>query len=169
MAIVLNSTAGSASANSYMSLADADTYLEAHLEAETWSAIDDERKKAALIGATRELDSLIWVGRRSTEFQSLAWPRIYVYDHDAYQVTGVPAKIAAATAELAIWNLMEEDRIAGNFELDTMESVEIGPIKYKIKAGMNGGIPAHILDMINSIGPSMMNDTSSPGVKVMVQ
>lgn len=169
MAIIINSTPGSSTANCYMTLAEADEYLEAHLSASIWADLDDERRAAALISATRELDALIWTGRRVTKEQTLSWPRLYIYDHDSFQVTGVPAKIKAATAELAIWNLSEEDRLAGNFELDTMESVTIGPLTYKIKAGMKGGIPSHIIDIIKSIGPTIMNDSDSPGVKIMVQ
>lgn len=169
MAIIINSTPGSASANCYMSLAEADAYLEAHLSAATWAALDTERKSAALISATRELDSQVWTGRRVTEPQALSWPRLYIYDHDSFQVTGVPAKIKAATAELAIWNLTEEERLAGNFELDNMESVTIGPLTYKMKAGVSGTLPSVVLDIINSIGPSLMADSSKPTVKIMVQ
>lgn len=168
MTITINSTPGSSTANCYTSLAAADLYLEAHLEAAAWSALTQERKSAALVAATRELDTQIWSGRRSEQGQALAWPRLYIYDYDGFQVTGVPAKIAAATAELAIWNLLESTRLAGGFELDNMDSVEIGPVKYKIKAGVSSALPSLILDMILSIGPSVVQDPSGPGVRVMV-
>jgi hypothetical protein len=65
-----------------------------------------------------------------------------------------------AVCELAIYNLTEEDRLAGQFEIDTMESVEIGPIKYKLKADADY-IPDFIDDMIEAIGPFVMVESGN--------
>jgi hypothetical protein len=71
-----------------------------------------------------------------------------------------------AVCELAIYNLTEEDRLAGQFEIDTMESVEIGPIKYKLKAGAEY-MPDFIEDMIEAIGPNVMVDGGSVTTMVL--
>lgn len=160
MTITITATPGSESANSYVTLAEANTYLEAHLDASIWAPIDDERKKAALVAATREIDTKQFAGRRDLQEQSLAWPRTGLYDYDSYLLTGVPAKLKYATCELAIWNLTEEDRLAGGFEIDNMESVEIGPIKYKIgpKATSSSGT---VDDLIKSMGPYIVVGSDS--------
>ena len=169
MAITLNSTAGDPSANSYVSLVEANTYLEAHLKASSWSVLDDERKKAALISATRALDSMRFGGRKASQTQSLLWPRQYIYDYENYLITGIPKQLKDAECELAIWMLTEDDRIAGQFELETMDSVEIGPIKYKIKSGYDAEIiPSYIEDLLEMIGPGAVVESDS-SVSVMVQ
>lgn len=168
MTITINATPADSTANSYVTLAEANTYMEAHLQASVWSALDDEKKKAALVAATRLIDNEQFAGRRAHQQQSLSWPRTYVYDYDAYPVEGVPQKLKSAQIEYAIWNLTEEDRLAGSFEVETMESVEIGPIKYKIRSGVSSS-PSTVQDMLNAIGPEVFKDSSKPTSKVMVQ
>lgn len=152
MAITIIATPGGVDSNSYGSLAEADTYLEAHFEAEAWSALDDERKKAALVASTRYLENFRYGGQKATGSQALGWPRIGVSDYDGYTITGVPAKLKGAQFEIAIWELTEDDRLAGGFELDNLDSVEIGPIKYTVGERANS-LPSHISDMLKSIGP----------------
>ena len=166
MTITIDAVEKSATGNCYVTLSEANTYLEAHLKASVWTSLDDETKKAALIGATRLIESEQFVGRRATQAQALAWPRTYIYDFDGYVVLNVPAKLKGAICELAIYNLMEDERLAGRFEIDTMDSVEIGPIKYKLKPDADY-IPDFIEDMIEAIGPNVMIDSSS-SVKEMV-
>jgi hypothetical protein len=166
MTIILSATPGDAAANSYATLAEANTYLEAHLQASTWALLDDERKKAALISACRLLESETWGGRRLHQSQSMAWPRLYIYDFDAYTVSGIPTKLKNAQCELAMWNLTEEDRLAGRFELENMDSVEIGPIKYKVKQDAEY-MPDFIEDMIEAIGPNVLAD-SQDSISTMV-
>ena len=162
MTITITATPGDASANCYVTLYEANSYLEAHLQASVWTAFDDEKKKAALVAATRQIDTMKFAGRRGTQAQSLAWPRIGLYDYDSYVVTGVPVKLKAAVNELAIWNLTEEDRLAGRFEIENMESVEIGPIKYKIGADAEA-FPDHIEDLLEAIGPNVLSESSNTG------
>jgi len=166
MTIAINATPGDAAANSYVTLLEANTYLEAHLQASNWSALDDEKKKASLVSATREIDTMQFNGRRASQAQSLVWPRLGLYDYDSYQITGIPTRLKSAVFELAIWNLTEEDRLAGKFEIDTMESVEIGPIKYKIGAGASS-FPDSVEDLLEAIGPSVLLEDSNAYVMVL--
>lgn len=166
MTIVIDAVEKSTTGNCYVTLEEANSYLEAHLKASVWAATDDETKKAALIGATRTIETEQYVGRRATQHQALSWPRTYIYDFDGYVVLTVPSKLKAAVCELAIYNLMEDERLAGRFEIDTMDSVEIGPIKYKLKPDAEY-MPDFIEDMIEAIGPFVVQD-SSGGVKSMV-
>lgn len=163
MAITIISIPGDVDANSYVTLDEANTYLEAHLNAETWSALDDERKKASLIHAARLIETFRFGGLKSTSTQALEWPREGVYDRNGYYVDGIPRKLKDAQCEIAIWELMEPDRLAGRFELETMEAVKIGPINYNVTKGAPV-LPSYITDMLKAIGPGAVKDPNGGNV-----
>lgn len=168
MAITLTATESGSTSNSYVTLEEANTYLEAHMQASVWAELNDERKKAALISSNRTLETLKFSGIRSTKDQNLSWPRRYIIDYDGYQVTGVPKQLKSAQCELAMWYLTEEDRLASDFELGNLESVDMGPIKYKMKTGLEFEIiPEHIEELIERIGPNTLSSGNT--AKVMVQ
>lgn len=109
----LVATAGAADANSYVTVAAADTRLAESLGYATWAALATDDKERALIAATRELDTLPWVGWRYTNTQSLSWPRRFAvnpdraYDEDDEAVlyfgaTEIPARVIEATCRLAL-------------------------------------------------------------------
>lgn len=64
MALVIDTTLEGANANSYAEVAEVDAYHEARLHNSLWKSITDvEVKKAAIIWATRVLDSYMnWKG-----------------------------------------------------------------------------------------------------------
>lgn len=105
MLIVENGT-GLATANSYVSLVNADAYFEDR-GITAWTGTD-ALKEAALIRATFALDGLYgskWYGDRSTSEQALDWPRTNAWDKDGYGLTGVPSKVAYACCEAAMLEL----------------------------------------------------------------
>jgi hypothetical protein len=66
----------SASANSYCSVTEADSYADTVLNAGVWTAATTADKSRALIMATRLLDDLCeWKGIPTTDTQALKWPR----------------------------------------------------------------------------------------------
>jgi hypothetical protein len=114
MALAIVATVGSASANSYVTLAAAETALEARLNASLWTAATDDTKNRALVEAQKELQTLPWKGSRTDDTQVLAWPRAYVENIDAsddadigetgvteYADTVIPDRVSAAQIELA--------------------------------------------------------------------
>ncbi len=108
MAVVIVATVGSASANAFCTLAEADTYLEGKLPSPTtWDAASDDTCNRALVSATRELSALGWQGEQTTATQALAWPRQWVVDPkapsaDYIDPAIVPDAVKAATVELAL-------------------------------------------------------------------
>lgn len=116
MAVNLDATVGSPTANAYCDLAEADAYHETHMYAEPWFAMLPTRRKVALIHATRLLDEQVrWHGTKVSSQQALQMPRYgmpekgngsgsYYYDL-SYGFTVDPATIPVwlknATAELA--------------------------------------------------------------------
>lgn len=111
MALTIVATAGSASGNSFVTEAEAISYMAARLNPDSWitfngSACTEDEKKA-LIEATRELDPLMWGGRRATDTQRLAWPRLWAPDPDSpirsyYDSDVIPQRVKDATCELAL-------------------------------------------------------------------
>lgn len=114
MAVVVVETVGSATANSFITVAEADTYLEARLNSSAWTGT--EPKKIAVIEATRTLSGLTWTGSRTDAVQALSFPRIGVTDPDApldapldawsgtpeYDDDEIPQRVKDATCELAL-------------------------------------------------------------------
>jgi len=113
MALVIVTTAGSASANSYASVAEAETYHLTKLYNTLWDDAEVETKTAALVWATRVLDEQVeWAGNIMTNTQALRWPRGMVLDRDQRryldQLT-IPSFLKNATAEFAR-HLLTKDR-----------------------------------------------------------
>lgn len=102
MAATINATLSSASANSYVTLADANAYFETVPDSSTWTNKTDDQKNRALISATRWIDSLNYYGDRCDEDQALKWPRNN-YDVDGVELecSLIPNDVKYATYELA--------------------------------------------------------------------
>jgi hypothetical protein len=79
---------GRTDANSYATAAEADSYFEGHLYASAWSAATAATKAAALVMATRLVDSQYqFHGYRAHDTQALQWPRERCPDPDRNLVT----------------------------------------------------------------------------------
>jgi hypothetical protein len=85
MAVVLTKEDGTGKpdANSYADVADGDAYFEGHLYADAWTGATAEKKAAALVMATRLIDSQYqFNGFRAHTEQALQWPREKCPDPD---------------------------------------------------------------------------------------
>lgn len=109
MAVVIVATAGSASANSFVTSAEATTYHEGRLNSSAWSSAVADDQNRALVEATRELNLLSYSARKASDTQSLQWPRFFAKDPDAayFQIwyfasTVIPQRMKDATCELAL-------------------------------------------------------------------
>jgi hypothetical protein len=88
LTLVKEDGTGKADANSYAAVADADSYFEAHLYASAWTAATATTKAAALVMATRLVDSQYqFNGFRAHDTQALQWPRERCPDPDRNLVT----------------------------------------------------------------------------------
>ena len=87
---------GKIDSNAYANAADCDAYHEGHLYATAWVAATADQKDAALVMATRLIDSQIqFDGGKTNSLQSLQWPREGCHDPD-----GVRASSGAGSSEL---------------------------------------------------------------------
>lgn len=123
MALTIDADPDSASFNCYLTLGEANIYHQYRLHNSVWTAADDEDKKAALLWATRQMDTLSWKGVRTVGTQLHQFPRKglsywEISDSDVYPYTQdvdllgtatfitvasdtIPTDIKNATAELA--------------------------------------------------------------------
>lgn len=144
----LIATPGADDANSYATVAEANTYHEAHLYMTAWENADDDNKVIALIWATRLLDEQNdWIGEKASAAQALRWPRSYAEDADGYPIDAatIPQKLKEATAELARHLLVKDrlqvmdDNVAG------LESVKAGSVEVSFSS----------MDRIDLLPPSV--------------
>ncbi|AKJ28834.1 DnaT-like ssDNA-binding protein [Caldimonas brevitalea] len=114
MALVTEDGTGRADAESYCSVAFADTYHDARGRAATWTALQLDVKERCLRLATDYMLQAYreaWAGQRATFDQALDWPRAWVPKKDApsgyashaayYASDAVPVEVQKACAELA--------------------------------------------------------------------
>jgi len=134
--ITIIATPGAADANSYLTLADAETILHARPHHETvWDAgaLTDDQKKAALVWATRIISQYHYKGSPTYETtQALPWPRIGVYDNDGreFDDATIPEWLEVATAELA-FNMIASDRLS-DAGTEGFSKIELGSLKLTI-------------------------------------
>lgn len=76
MTVTVTATAGSASANSYLTVAAADAIANTMVGTLAWGSATTDDKGPALITATNGLETLSWTGTRATSTQALSWPRV---------------------------------------------------------------------------------------------
>jgi len=121
LTLIAEDGTGKVDANAYADDGDGDAYHEGHLYASAWSGATLAKKEAALVMATRLIDSLFqFQGVKAHGTQALQWPREDCPDPDANaDVVGqrlvlstvVPKGVVDATCETAR-ALLIEDRTA---------------------------------------------------------
>ena len=136
----LIATPGAANANSYATVAEADTYHDAHLYGSTWTALTSDQKTVALIMATRMLDSLYtWAGLAANEDQALLWPRSGVMDHlniSLIESTVVPQKLKEATAEQARLLAVSDLTATNSVQAQGINRIKAGPVELGFESGV---------------------------------
>ena len=138
--LVVEDGTGKTDANSYCTVAYADTYHATYTASSDWSGATEANKIAALIKGTMYIDLKYgqrWKGYKARGYgdedeQALDWPQIGNYDADGwpYDEMTIPARIKQAACEAALRALLGDDLLGtvtatGSI---TSESVTVGPI-----------------------------------------
>jgi hypothetical protein len=136
MAFEVETGSGSSTANSYLSVADADTYHNDHSGSTDWNGAATADKEKALRLATQYLDIKHdgkWQGYRSNQNQALAWPRSNVADNDGYYYGSdeIPQRLKDAVAELALRVIQGDTLLDDISKPGTIKSksVKAGPVQ----------------------------------------
>ena|SRR5918996_1553173 len=172
MPLVIDSTPGAATANSYISLADANTYHTTVLDPVVWDDADNDTRGRALISATRKLDAyLSWIGYPWSYTQKLGWPRYAALTRtgSVYAVDVVPEEVKHATAEFARRLIASGGGAAGTGS-ETLKSLKAGPIDlvFRDEVPATAAIPADVVQMVAHLTRSVAgsNASSVPIVRV---
>jgi hypothetical protein len=164
----LDTTIAGASANSFVTLEEAESFLDARLNADAWSNANADDKTRALLMAANRLERENWLGNRVSSTQRLAWPRIDVAKVDpvgagfggfssyswgwgfgeTYLTTEVPQPVKDAQCELALAYLEGFDE-SGE---DTIDSFSQDGVSVKFRASKpEGGLPPPVQQLIGSL------------------
>jgi len=147
MAITIDATVGGASANSYLTLNDANDLIDGLVQNDdvtAWASATDDQKNRALYTAAQRIDRERFLGARATDTQSLQWPRTGVRKPDTYintyavgfpfrittdyfTDTEIPDQVKKAQAELAVYLNNNKDGL-GLSGLEDYKNVKIGSL-----------------------------------------
>lgn len=135
--MALVTTPGAANANSYASVAEADSYASEHLYASGWLSASSAQKEAALIMSCRLLDAMprAWTGAATTSVQALGWPRTGMTNRNGFgiAVMSIPLALKNAQSEFAR-QLLSDDRTEDNDVISLgLQSVKAGPVAVTFK------------------------------------
>jgi len=150
LALTVETGAVVANADSYISLADAETYATERGFGATWSGATDPAKEAALRYGTQWIDAeFSWKGELKDDDQVLDWPRAGVYDDENRLVssTAIPRLLKQAVVEAALEHLtsalnvgldrggrLKRERVEGAVEREFMDSAPGERTRYYIAA-----------------------------------
>lgn len=142
--------------NSYCTVADADAYFAARLNSEAWNNSTPESKETALIDACRRIDTLRFMGYKTSAAQSLQWPRVVVrpdlppderawfYDNYGNIVVSdtVPHGIITAQMEEALYLIAYNGTSErADLQRQGVTEIQIGPVREKYSgAGAPTGV-----------------------------
>lgn len=164
MTFAFNSTVGSSSANSYISVSEAGDYFDGRVDGAKWDEFDTDVQQKALVTATRQIDQYSFAGTKASSTQALKWPRANVYDEEGviYSSTSLPKNLKYATCELAFYYVTADDRDFNEWQVDTYDSFSAGPLNVKFRASSND-LPDTVVKELKNIGPGAWTSGSEFG------
>lgn len=138
MAFIVEDGSEVPNANSYASVAFADSYFTDRGGNTVWDALSTTDKETALVKATDYIDmrfKLMFIGCRKSRDQSLHWPRLNAVQADGWWITSdeVPVDLQKATVEYALQaaqtsELIGKEATSGTASPKIAETVKVGPI-----------------------------------------
>lgn len=133
-------TVSGATANSYVTRAEAESYLARRLNNANWNSADDDTKDQALITATKRIDQESFQGYRVESTQALKWPRSVVQipgEYGYYATDAIPQPIKDAVCEYAL-ELLSTDSLSES-GLNNFKELTVGPISMVMNGPVSSG------------------------------
>ena len=162
MALTIVATAGAIDANSYCTLAEAETYFEKRLHKTDWTGASTADKNAALVWATLLLDDLMnWYGFSMSEDQALRWPRTGLAKPDGWIISNIdiPQFLKNATAEFAM-HLIADDRLA-DYDTAGFKQIAVGSIQITVdKSDRKPALPVSVWNIVRPYGSKYSSSSS---------
>ncbi|HZM00990.1 MAG TPA: DnaT-like ssDNA-binding protein [Planctomycetota bacterium] len=134
MAFVLETGAGLANSNGYLTHTEADAYFVDHGAPADWTGTQAQKESAIQL-STQYVDAVYhhaWKGDKRLSTQALDWPRVDVEDENGWPIASdiVPQRLKDAVAELAL-RVLQGDTLVPDIENPATlgrEAVQVGPI-----------------------------------------
>ncbi len=138
MSLTVETGSGSASADSYVSIADVTAYLTSMGAETAWVLLTTTQQEVACRKATRYIESAYrnrWRGVKASGTQALQWPRTgVIVDGYILSETSIPDLLKQAVSEAAnratTEDLLPDQDSPGGTILS--ESVKVGPVEQSI-------------------------------------
>lgn len=145
MAVTIDPSVGGASSNSFVTLAEAQAYMDGRLNESAWESATADSQNRALVEATRDISVLTWKGTRASSTQALSWPRWFVLNPDLpwagvtyYASTVIPDRVKNATCELALQYIKAGTTdVAAQDPLQNITEKTIGPLTTRYSEPLN--------------------------------
>lgn len=156
MPATIDETVGGASANSYVTLVEAEAFFDAQPLTTAWdAAADDDAKNRALIAAAARIDQEEFLGEpvnpltgtSSGTTQAMKWPRTDVLDAvgNEYLSTVIPEKVKRAQFKLA-YILLDDAEFAQDTGLEGFSRAKVGPLEVEPRHSRSAGdLPDDVL------------------------
>jgi hypothetical protein len=153
--MIVEDGTGVTGANSYITVADADAYIEANSFAfADWDALSTAQKEALLVWGTRYIDIRVkWEGTKVYSDLWLSWPREGVYDHenDAVDSDVIPIRLQYAVAEVARFLINSDLSAPGTRE--GIERIRVDVIELYLDANYKQmTIPDDVILLLRGLG-----------------
>jgi hypothetical protein len=176
MAVIVEDGTGKPDANSYGSLADANTYLAGYGRGD-WVDGDDELKEPALRRGTTYIDGhygTMFPGTRTHgREQALAWPRKNAKDVELNPIAedSIPIEIINATFEAAYREFVAPYSLSPDYSSSRVQKrVSVGPISVEYETPESSGVGVvPVSTTIDDILSSLFTVTGSGGSGVVVK
>jgi hypothetical protein len=154
----IDSTLGGVSANSYVTIAEADAYFDGDaVNFAAWDALDTDEKTRALITATRTINSLSFIGEIYTAEQALKWPRYYPPETDG-QTIPEDIKIATYSTALGVHQSISDESAAKRATLRSqgVTSYRLGSLS-ETYSKLSGGDESALLNALPPLAQNRLN------------
>ena len=152
--MAFNSTLSSSSANSYVSVAEADDYFSLRFSSALWS-ISTAIKQQLLVTATKRLENELFQGVKTIPTQSLKFPRVGISDSDGYVInpSTMPIIMLEATCEMAYSYLEEKQFTTEQLQNLVSYSASLGSLSesYSLKNTVVTDIPFRVQTILASM------------------
>ena len=147
MAFTLDATVGGASSNSYVTLAEANSYFASHISSSSWDAAQNQ--EVLLSHSSRLLDHYMdWLGEpmEDESLQSMGWPRSGL---DEIFETNIPQRVKNAAFELANYLAANGTSV----DEGDVTRIRVGPLSIDLQEDGSGHLlPPEITRLLTSLG-----------------
>jgi len=160
MALVIIADVGGTNSNSYVTLAEANTYFDARLHTSSWTNANDDTKNKSLVMATRRIEQEKFYGDRASTTQRLKWARINIGYLDGINMDNIiPELLKEAQYELAI-HLIGTDMSKPSVDTGNIAEASVGSISVKYAIDRNDNVSTSY-DMLPPFVESLLSELSA--------